>query len=84
MNVLVRCGFPEGRIFLASDAFEIKFLNRTKKWTYKEVQSFLHEMFPCYFDRHSSGRSDSLNPQIANVDDAYSDFNFWKLPMETV
>lgn len=83
MNAFMRCGFPEGRIFLASESSEIKVMNWTTKWTYKDMHSFLHEMFPSYFDSQRGGGVMSKTSQVA-VEDAYNDFNYWKIQMKTV
>lgn len=84
MQAFLRCGFPEGRTFLATGNTEIKIVNRTTKWTYRDMHSFLHEVFPSYYDRHRSG-GNAYQRKISGVttttaEDAYNDFNFWKIP----
>lgn len=85
MQAFSRCGFPEGRIFLASETSEIKVMNRTIKWTYKDMHTFLDEVFPTYSDSHVSkcGNS-SFGLETITTEDAYNDFNFWKTPIRAV
>jgi phosphatidate phosphatase PAH1 len=82
MNAFLRCGFPEGRTFFASETGEAKVMkNMITKWTYKDMHSLLHEIFPSYYDNHRSGGNTSKKQTTGTTtEDLYNDFNFWKIP----
>lgn len=75
-----RCGLPRGRTFLVNEQGEITTVtSATVKRTFQDMNAMLHEVFPTISDAFCCEKATSAKSSSA-AEDAYGDFNFWRVP----
>ena len=76
-----RCGLPLGRTFLVSEIGEITTVtSATVKRTFPYMNAMLHEVFPSISDAFSREKAPAVAKSSSAAEDAYGDFNFWRVP----
>ena len=73
------CGLPRGRIFLVNESGEVSIATSTiAKRSFSDMNAMLHEIFPTICDAFSPKSSVGISSSA--TEDAYGDFNFWRVP----
>lgn len=76
-----RCGLPLGRTFLVNEKGEITTVTSAAvKRSFAHMNAMLHEVFPTINDLFSRSQHSSVSKSSTAVEDAYGDFNFWRVP----
>jgi len=75
-----RCGLPSGRTFLVNERGEITTVTSATKRSFPFMNDLLHEVFPAISDVFSRDHNSAIGKSSSAAEDAYGDFNFWRVP----
>ena len=83
MSAYIRCGIPEGRAYCMMDDGVLHRFRTTFTKTFTDLSADLCEHFPPYADSHARKQRYGA-VHTSSSDEAYNDFNFWKIPVQII